>query len=139
MRCSTTWLEMSCRLEACLLGWLMTFSVYLSIIIERRIIIAADPPTTPEHKLCCSPSAATYTDIGLLNARDCIVQHYKGHSIELTRTATATQLRSCTDADADGHVTRSEIVRMATDCGIFPESPPASTVTLESRRDMFRC
>ena len=78
-------------------------------------------------------------DIGLLNARDCIVQHYKSHSVELTRTATATQLRSCTDADADGHVTRGEIVRMATDCGIFPESTPASTVTLESRRDMLRC
>jgi hypothetical protein len=100
---------------------------------------AAEPPTTPEHKLCCSPSAATYTDVGLLNARDCVVQHYQSHSIELTRTATATQLRSCTDADADGQVTRSEIVRMATDCGVFPESPPASTVTVESRRDMLRC
>ena len=99
----------------------------------------SDQPTEPEEARCCVPSAATYTDLGLLNARNCIVQHYKNHGVVLTQTATAAQLRACTDEDASGDVTLVEIVRLVTHCGMFPDSTPASTVTEESRRDMLRC
>lgn len=70
--------------------------------------------------------------------RDCVVDTYSQHGIELDASTSAAELLSCTDANNDGVATAVELPRLVSSCIGLGEAEPPSIVTLESRRELVR-